>query len=550
MPRQTLRGLLPVSLAVMTLVLAIPGSATAQSGNSGQASIIHKIKYSSERQEMTVNSSRILTLDSKIPQFQVNNPELLELTALSPTQVQIFAKKPGVTQVNLWDEDERIYTVDVVVIGDAKELDMLLQEQFPSASLRVRPISSGVLISGYVDDPNAVTIIVRIAEEFYPSVLTNIKVGGVHQVLLHVKVMEVSRTKLRTCGFDWSQVSGSNVVSSTVSGLIGGVSSGSVVTSGAESLFFGVVDGGNAFFGVLEALREDSLMKILAEPTLVTVSGRAASFQVGGEFPIIVPQSLGTTTIEYKQFGTQVDFVPIVLGNGRIRLEVRPRVSEIDNTRSVTIDSYTVPGLRVRQVDTGVEMMAGQTLAIAGLVQTRVESERRGVPWVSDVPYLGAMFRRVHEENNEVELLVMVTPELVEAVDADQMPNCGPGMQTASPSDWELYMRGHIEVPNCCPTGPGMGMPNQMPQGVSPGMILQEPERIETPYPNGPLTNGTGRPATGYPETLSTANSDVPARPIVRQNRYDSQNRAASATSVDGDTLPGFIGPIGYDTAQ
>ena len=119
---------------------------------------------------------------------------------------------------------------------------------------------------------------------------------------------------------------------------------------------FGLVNGNNAFFGFLEALRREDVLKILSDPTLVAVSGRPAFFNSGGEFPILVPQSLGTVSIEYKKFGTQIDFVPIVLGNGNLRLEVRPRISEIDPTRSITINGTTVPGLRVRETDTGVEM--------------------------------------------------------------------------------------------------------------------------------------------------------------------------------------------------
>ncbi|NCC94154.1 MAG: type II and III secretion system protein family protein, partial [Opitutae bacterium] len=382
----------------------------------------------------------------------VNNPDIVDLTPLAPNVIQVSAKNPGVTQINLWGEDKRIYTVDVIVYRDVRELEILLQSQFPNANLKVVPVGSGVMISGFVDDPEHVRLITRIAEEYYPKVIPAMTVSGVHQVLLHVRVMEVSRTKLRALGFDFAKVTGSNFVVSGVSGLISSFGGGTIATSGQETFSFGVVDGSSAFFGVLDAMRQDQLMKILAEPTLVTVSGRPAFFQVGGEFPILVPQSLGTVSIEYKKFGTQVDFVPIVLGNGRIRLEVRPRVSEIDNTRSVTLDSTTVPGLRTREIDTGVEMNAGQTLAIAGLVQTRVESENKGLPWASELPYLGALFRRVQNENNEIELLILVTPELVEAMEAHEVPPCGPGTRTTDPDDWDLYMRGHLEVPACCPS--------------------------------------------------------------------------------------------------
>lgn len=522
------------------------GSGGTPSGAAlGSNAVVCKITESNQRQELTVNTSRILTLDQRIPQAQVNNPEILQLTALSPNQIQIFAKKPGVTQVNLWDEAGTIYSIDVIVFGDARELSLLIESQFPNCSIRVVPISNGVMLSGYVDQPEHVSRIMQLAQEYYPRVINNLTLGGVHEVLLHVKVMEVSRTKLRALGFDWTQISGQNIVRSSVSGLISGATgadavagtSASAVTSGAETFFFSVIDGSDAFFGVLEALRQDNLMKVLAEPTLVTVSGRPAFFQVGGEFPIIVPQSLGTVSIEYKKYGTQVDFVPIVLGNGKIRLEVRPRVSEIDTARSVVINSTTVPGLRVREVDTGVEMKAGQTLAIAGLVETRVEAQRRGLPWISDVPYIGVPFRRVVEKTNDVELLILVTPELVSAMNPEEVPPGGPGMSTSSPTDSELYFGGLIEVQRCCPTGTAgdAGMIEVLPPSQdaapTPAPVLQ------TAPPSGPVLNRVPsklpvatRPAAG----AKSAPSAAPLPP-------------GEAKAGGVKPLPGFKGKIGYD---
>lgn len=531
-------------------VAPLPPSAGASGGppsgaTLGTGAVVCKISESNQRQELTVNTSRILTLDKRIPQAQVNNPEILQLTALSPNQIQIFAKKPGVTQVNLWDESGAIYSIDVIVFGDARELSLLIESQFPNCSIRVVPISNGVMLSGYVDQPEHVSRIMQLAQEYYPRVINNLTLGGVHEVLLHVKVMEVSRTKLRALGFDWTQISGQNIVRSSVSGLISGATgadavagtSASAVTSGAETFFFSIIDGSDAFFGVLEALRQDNLMKVLAEPTLVTVSGRPAFFQVGGEFPIIVPQSLGTVSIEYKKFGTQVDFVPIVLGNGKIRLEVRPRVSDIDSARSVTINSTTVPGLRVREVDTGVEMKAGQTLAIAGLVETRVEAQRRGLPWISDVPYIGVPFRRVVERTNEVELLILVTPELVSAMNPEEVPPGGPGMSTTSPTDSELYFGGLIEVQSRRPNGSAGDfgtievLPPSQEAAPTPAPVL------ETAPPSGPVLNR------------------VPSKlPVATRPTVSSKSAPAAAplppTAADAGgvkPLPGFKGKIGYD---
>ena len=561
--------------------------------------------------EMTVSTSRIITIEQQVPQVQVNNPEVLQLTVLSPTQIQIAAKKAGVTQVNIWDEKNQIYTIDVIVFGDARELQEMLKSQFPNTSLSVTPVANSVVISGFVDKPEVVPHVIRIAEEYYPKVINNIVVGGVHQVLLHCKVMEVSRSKLRELGFDFSKLTGSNIVQSSVTGTLGSITGASMAgQKNPGTFFFQVLQGGGSagFFGVLKALREDSLLKIMAEPTLVCYSGRPATFLVGGEFPILVPQSLGTVSIEYKEYGTQLDFVPIVLGNGRIRLEVRPRVSEIDDSRSVQLQEYEIPALKVRTVETGVELDAGQTLAIAGLVEETVEGGRRSLPWIGELPYVGMLFGGIENKINEIELLILVTPELVDAMNPDEVPQCLPGMRTDSPNDWELYAKRYIEVPRCCPPGSpgtcpdggscstcnqGQVIINESVQdgsystssGQLPGMILH-PKPVETiskPVPHAPKASPSGgggmllkpttqkspysapvsRYAPGMQNIPRSQNMAVPQNTASRytrpSNRYmpPNQNRVGTAVpnrtpSAKGDqkTLPGFIGPVGYDVVR
>lgn len=436
---------------ILAVVATLPASRAL-----GQGSVIREINQANDRLEMTVNTSRILTLETRIPRLVVTNPELVTATPISENQVQIAARKPGVTQINLWDENGKVYTVDLLIFGDVRELDMTLKRMFPESSLKVVKLSQSLVLEGQVDRPEIVSTIRTLAEDYAPKVVNNISVGGVQQVLLKVKVMEVSRTKLRRLGFDFAQISGSNVVASSAAGILSAVSGGTATGSTpgqGQTVEFSVVDGNDAFFGFIDALQQNNMAKILADPTLVAVSGRPAHFNVGGEFPVIIPSGIGQSTVEYKSFGTQVDFVPIVLGNGRIRLEVRPRVSEIDDSRSVTLNTFEVPALRVREVDTGVEMNAGQTLALAGLIQTRIDASHRGLPFISDLPYLGAAFRRVVEEVNEIELLIMVTPEFADGLDPHEVPQCGPGMESVSPSHCELYGKGYIEVPSCGPCG-------------------------------------------------------------------------------------------------
>ncbi|HEY2883136.1 MAG TPA: pilus assembly protein N-terminal domain-containing protein [Pirellulales bacterium] len=548
---------------------------------AGEDKLVHRVQASSERMEMTVNSSRIITLDQKIPKIQVNNPSIVEPTILSPNEIQVFAKKAGITQINLWNEQGQVYTIDCVVYGDARALSDLLHTRFPRANLHVWPMNASVLLTGFVDRSDEITQIMQIALDFYPKVIPDIRVGGVQQVMLHVKVAEVSRTKLRSMGFDFGQINGNSFAISGIGGLIspitqqpqtgGAVSvanaANAITPTGVDTFRFGVVDSRSGFFGFLEALRKEDLLKILSDPTLTTVSGRPAYFNSGGEFPILVPQSLGTVSIDYKKFGTQLDFVPIVLGNGNIRLEVRPRVSEIDPTRSITINGTVVPGLRVREVDTGVEMKPGQTLAIAGLVQTRLDAEKREVPWLGELPYIGTAFRRVHQEEEEIELLIMVTPEIVEALDPCETPMCFPGMHSEVPDDCELYFKGYIEKPSCGPCGPngcpapggpgivgGVGPANY--EEVSPGSSAPTKAVPGTPSGGSSATStdysaransGTYRGGTAMRPTNQTYPQPAGATMNNRYNPPQQQTPRTTNPANTGNSGPGLIGPVGYD---
>jgi pilus assembly protein CpaC len=513
--------------------------------------ILHRVDSAADRLEMTVNTSRLLTLDSKIPRAQVNNKDIVDLTPLSPDTIQIFAKKTGVTQVNLWDEHDRIHSIDVIVFGDSRELNLVLHAQFPHASIKVRPSANSVILSGYVPEPDQASQIIKIAEDYYPKVISMLKVGGVQQILLHVKVMEVSRTKLRELGVDFWTNNNSFFAVSSISGLItpnaaaasssaGALPAPAISGTGNDTFRFGILSGQTAFFGFLEAMRQYNLSKVMADPTLVTVSGRPAFFNSGGEFPILIPAGLGTTSVDFKKFGTQVDFVPIVLGNGNIRLEVRPRISFLDPTLSVTTQGITVPGLNVREVDTAVEMKPSQTLAIAGLVQNRLEYTNTGIPYLADMPYVGAAFRKTNEQINEIELLIMVTPELVDPMDPCDVPPCGPGMASASPDDCGLYLKGYSEVPSCGPCGPGgCGMCNAHTDSFGAPTMQGQPHAAAN-Y-DGPRT----------PSDMGSLPMD-PNQPILfnspdRSNRANPQAASFAARSGRGDQSPGFIGPVGYD---
>ncbi|QDU90107.1 Type II secretion system protein D precursor [Pirellulimonas nuda] len=599
-PARWLRGLLSI---VVVFAGAVAPANAQDSGvpptlENPNAALIRKISGPSERLELTTNTSRILTLEKPIPRVQVNNPDLLSVTPLSANEIQISAKKAGVTAVNLWDSDGQLHTVDVFIYGDVRELEHALKTQFPNSSIKVYRYSSSLVLTGFIDRPDYVTPIVQMAEDYSPKVINNISVGGVQQVLLKVKVFEVNRTKSRELGFDWALVSGGGgFVSARSANILTSIGGSSAISGTGQTVNFGIVSGGSNFFGMLEALQSNGVAKILAEPNLVAISGRPAQFNEGGEVPVIIPQGLGQQSIEYKPFGTQVDFLPIVLGNGRIRLEVRPRISARDEALGTPLGDTVIPGFVVRQVDTAVEMQAGQTFALAGLIQRQVFSQNRGLPYLSDMPILGAPFRKVEERVQEIELLILVTPEFIDAMDPHEVPQCLPGMATMSPDNGELYWGGHVEVPNrcnqcgqcgcvpthghepCCPGGSlgsaygcnncqscGGGAGGQVthfaptPAGMDPSYPSEMQGEMIVPQPlpatpTGPEMGGHGElvlppagdpygPMGGAQSAPSTGHYAAPREP--QYQRQAARPYTASAAPA-GATTGGLIGPVGYD---
>lgn len=532
------------SLAALACMLASAAPALAQVKSQA---VTFNVSSTTQKLEMTVNTSRILTLENNVPRMMVNNTSVVTATPLSPNQVQLSAVRTGATQVNLWDENNKVYTVDVLVQADVGELQRVLEAEFPEASLQLRPTNTSVIITGYVPQPDMVGSIIRIAEDYYPRVINRITVGGVQQIMLKVKVMEVSRTKLRRLGVNWTYSNGNDFITQTV----GGVISASSPTE-APTVTLGIVNNASSFNAYINALQKNDLVKLMAEPTLVTTSGRPASFNSGGQFPILVPQSLGTVTIQFREFGTRVDFVPIVLGNGSVRLEVRPLVSELDPTRSVSANGTTIPGLRERWIDTAVEMKAGQTMALGGLISQRVEAQNQGVPYLGDLPWVGTAFRTVREEFNEVELLIMVTPEFVDAMDPEEAPSCGPGESTESPCNKDLYFKGFLEVPkgygqscegnNCrhgrcgpngrCANGQcGEGQETilSQPETIAPGIRQQTTQHLRQTAP-----------------PVSTARR---TNPHIVQNQSSRRSPAPRSTN-SAQSQPELIGPVGYDVLK
>ncbi len=466
-------------------------------------------QQSAQRQtiEMVINTSREITADQSFKTVRIQNPKVLSALPLpGGNRLQLSALSSGVTQVDLVGSDDAVHTIEIMVLGDVRELESILRKTFPSANLSVTPIQGGCIVNGYVNSDEHVQDVIQIANQYFPVVINRVSVTGIHTIQLETQIMEVSRTKLRALGIDWAFANGDDAIASSVSGLLS--ASGSTFSpTGNQTFTVGVVENGSSFFTAIRALRQNSLVKVLASPTLTAVDGRPASFNAGGEIPIVVPAGLGQVGVQYREFGTRLDYVAKVRGNGRIWLEVRPYVSEIDPSRGVTIQGISVPGLRSRFLETGVEMGAGQTLALAGLLQVKSETINIGIPGLSDMPYLGALFRTTREEQNEIELLITVTPNFAGPMDPCEVPAMAPGTFTDSPSDSELYWRGYMETPV-----------GEVSGGGSMGGLIQDYSAPQYSEGNPVQNSGNMAPIQqAYPTPTPSAMSVGPNAPLLVQ---------------------------------
>jgi pilus assembly protein CpaC len=271
-----------------------------------------------------------------------------------------------------------------------------------------------------------------------------------------VVVARVARSELRQMGFGFFEngqhhkfdsTLGQSFAANAIATPIFPNETNSLVSGGAN-LILGFVNDEQEFIGFLQALRTEGLAKILAEPRLVALSGRPASFLDGGEQAVPIPAGLGQVGVQFEEFGTRLNFIPVVLGNGKIHLEVEPEVSNLDPASGVNIQGTVVPGRITQRVHTTVEMEDGQTLLIGGLIQHTVNAQDVKVPVVGDLPFIGAAFSSKSFNEEEHELVVLVTPHLVDPMSCDQLPKYLPGQETRSPDDFELFLEGILEAPH------------------------------------------------------------------------------------------------------
>jgi pilus assembly protein CpaC len=385
-----------------------------------------------------IGKSENVHTDGAFSDVVVADPDTADVVPLTDHSVSILGKKVGATRVSLYGEGKRLVgLVDVEVGYDTARLGAEIARQFPHAKIRVTSLNGRLMLTGSSPDGVTVDKAMTFAKQFGPDVVNAIQVCEPQQVLLAVRFMEVSRTASRELGISWDVVA-KNVNAVTTGGLVSGNNPFGVVLAQ-------VLKGSTNVDVLIQALEQRQVARSLAEPNLVALSGDTANFLAGGEFPFPVSGSLGTTTIEWKKFGVGLAFTPTVLGNGQINLKIEPEVSQLDSTNVVQVGGVAVPSLIVRRANTTVELRDGQSFAMAGLLQNTGNANLEQLPWIGDVPVIGPLLRSTQYKKNETDLVIIVTPHLVQPARPGD-PLRTPIDNAVAGNDADLFLLGRAEV--------------------------------------------------------------------------------------------------------
>jgi len=403
-----------------------------------------------QRFELGVGKSQVVDLTTPIKRASLANPEVADTVVLSPKQIYLTGKSVGVTTLTLWKENGELFSAfDVTVSPDLSQLREQLHKMLPDEKdISVMATHDHVTLSGTISNLARQSRALEIAEPYAPKKIVNLlQVGGAQQVMLEVRVAEMDRNLIRRMGINMNGVGAGNNFGVTSLNSItelsgpGGLSDpvGQFVTSAVNALVR-FQTGSITWTSFIDALKQEDVVKVLAKPTLVAVSGQEAQFLSGGEFPFPIPQAFGVVTIQYKKFGVGLSFTPTVLTNNRISMAVSPEVSELDFANALQIQGFIIPTISTRRATTVVELADGQSFAIAGLLRDNVREQVQKFPVLGDIPVLGALFRSSRYTKNQTELVIIVTPHFVKPMDVAQQAL--PTDTFIEPNDWEFYLMG------------------------------------------------------------------------------------------------------------
>ncbi len=430
---------------------------------------------------VTIGKSQDVRTDQSFTDIVVGNPEVADASPLTDHTVSILGKKVGTTRVSVYDQDKKSVGIfDVEVSYDVSLLSVEIARA-TGGGVKVSSVDGRIMLSGKVADAVTLDKAVSMARQFAPDIINTVEVTQAQQVMLEVRFIEASREASRELGVQWN-VFGHSVLANVGNQLpasqlpvtapngnfqqtalngagVGGpniqptqATISSVVAAGVLSganpfgfLIGRLIGGTNPLDVELNALETKGLIRELAQPNLTALSGDTASFLAGGEYPIPVPGQFGSIGIEYKKYGVGLAFTPTVLKEGQINLVIKPNVSQLDPSHSVSIGGVAVPALTVREASTTVELRDGQSFMLGGLLQNLSQTNADQLPWIGDVPVLGALFRSSAYKKNETDLVIVVTPHVVSPLRPSD-PIHTPLDSTLPGNDVDFFLMGNAEV--------------------------------------------------------------------------------------------------------
>ena len=424
MTSTNIRNRARLGTAIAALALGL-GSVTATApANAGPVAA-----RPSETLNLSQGTGTLVRLSSPMSDVFVANDQIADVQVRSSTQLYVFGKKSGETTIYATTPGGKVaYAANVRVGSNTGSLDEMMHLAMPDAAIQATPMNNLVLLTGTVANPNDVEEAQRLVQAYVGAgtqVVSRLRSATPLQVSLRVKIAEVNRSLIKEIGFNLLSRDSTGGFQFGIgqgnAGTFGSPASGStpaiakafnIATTGTTLGFAGKLLGLD-LLSSLDLAETDGLVTTLAEPTLTALSGETASFLAGGEFPVPISQSLGSITIEYKQYGVGLAFTPFVLADGRISMRVRPEVSELSNEGTIRLNGFNVPALTTRRAETTVELGSGQSFMIAGLLRNANTNDVTKAPFLGDLPIIGALFRSTKFRRSETELVIIVTPYLV-----------------------------------------------------------------------------------------------------------------------------------------
>ena len=447
------------------------GSAPAPVG----AETLHVVRKGTAR-DLDVSMNRAIVVESDVPfaELSIANPAIADFSTLSDRTIYVLGKSPGRTTLTLLDANGRLITnVEVRVSADVSEFKERLRQILPNETIEVRTANDGIVLSGTVSSTPRMQRALDLAERYAPERVSNLmSVSGKQQVMLKVRFAEMQRNVSKSlstslsidglgssglgvagatnnAGSTGAQLSPAAIAGGAMAGITPGVNSTGAANNGA--MFFGF-NAGSAQIGILlQALESKGVVRTLAEPNLIALSGQEAKFLAGGEYPIPVAQDNNTITVEYKPFGVELNFVPRVLDDNVINLEMAAAVSSLDPANGLTGNGFNISAFRRRDASTTVALRDGESFAIAGLLQDDFRDANGQVPWLGDLPILGALFRSADYQRSQTELVIIVTAHLVTPTKGEALAL--PTDRVRLPSEADLFLHGRVARDIKQPTG-------------------------------------------------------------------------------------------------